>query len=76
MLAVGSLAGACTLVTASTADSAALAAVGGGHVVSTQVDRAKNGTPYFDVKISNANGVWDVYVNGCTGAVISVHKDA
>jgi uncharacterized membrane protein YkoI len=76
MLAAGSLAMACTLVTASTADSTALAAVGGGTVVSTQLDRSKNGTPYFDIKISNKNGVWDVYVNGCTGAVISVHKDA
>ncbi len=74
MLIGGTLALACQLITASQADSAALAAVGGGTVVSTQLDRAKSG-PYFDVTITNSSGKWEVYVNGCTGVVAKVVKD-
>jgi len=74
MLFGGTLVMACTLISTPQADSAALAAVGGGTVVSSQLDQFK-GNQLYDVKITNSTGTWDVYVNACTGKVVKVHQD-
>ena len=72
ILLAGTLAMACSLITAAQADTTAQGAVGGGTVNSTQFDRAKNGGAYYDVNITNATGNFEVYVNACSGAVIKV----
>jgi len=62
----------CKYISKSTAQKDALAAVGGGRVLSAVLEKTDN-PPVWSVNVVNTKGSdYEVKVNACTGAIVTI----